>query len=124
MSAIIAPGLIKTGLWTWYETHKTEITQEFCINKDKPEMECHGKCHLEKELEMYSTNVEIKTKQSERPAPQFDFEDITLFQNSLTSQLSNAPCTMPYTYCFGHNERTQRTCTSIDIPPPEIKLAA
>ena len=28
----------------------TDIYESLCINKDKPKMECHGKCHLSDEL--------------------------------------------------------------------------
>lgn len=36
------------------------IAEKLCENKDKPEMECNGKCHLKKELEK-----EDKRKQQE-----------------------------------------------------------
>jgi hypothetical protein len=28
----------------------TELYEQLCINKDKPEMHCHGKCHLSDEM--------------------------------------------------------------------------
>lgn len=28
------------------------ITKKFCINKDKPELQCNGKCHLAKQLQI------------------------------------------------------------------------
>lgn len=28
----------------------TDIYEALCINKDKPELKCHGKCHLSEEL--------------------------------------------------------------------------
>lgn len=28
----------------------TELYEAMCINKDNPEMECHGKCHLSDEM--------------------------------------------------------------------------
>lgn len=124
ISTILAPSLIKTGLWTWYETHKTQITQEFCVNKDKPEMECNGKCHLEKELNEHSNGYEIKTKRSERPAPQFDFEDITLIQSSLSEDMKHIVCLAPFSYCYGYTMNEVDASTPIDIPPPEIELAA
>lgn len=34
-----------------FKLNQQKIEQEFCINKDKPEMQCHGKCHLKKELQ-------------------------------------------------------------------------
>lgn len=33
-----------------YEINKTEITELFCINKDKPELNCNGSCHLMQQL--------------------------------------------------------------------------
>jgi hypothetical protein len=29
----------------------TDIYDALCINQDKPELECHGKCHLSEELD-------------------------------------------------------------------------
>lgn len=33
-----------------YQARKAEITRLFCVNKDKPRMQCNGKCHLRKQL--------------------------------------------------------------------------
>lgn len=30
--------------------NKKEITEKYCINKDKPQMHCCGKCYLKKKL--------------------------------------------------------------------------
>lgn len=38
------------------------IKNELCVNKDKPEMECNGKCHLMKELAHASDSGTEKTK--------------------------------------------------------------
>lgn len=42
---------VKLGMVTWYETNKEVITELFCINKDKPILQCNGKCHLAKQIE-------------------------------------------------------------------------
>ena len=34
-----------------YAVNYNYIVSELCINKDKPEMNCKGKCHLSKQLE-------------------------------------------------------------------------
>jgi hypothetical protein len=31
-----------------YEINKTSIIEQFCINKEKPEMKCEGTCHMKK----------------------------------------------------------------------------
>lgn len=33
-----------------FKLNQQIITNQFCINKDKPELHCNGKCHLTKEL--------------------------------------------------------------------------
>lgn len=38
------------GMVVYYETHLNEIIEKYCINKDKPELQCNGKCHLAKEI--------------------------------------------------------------------------
>ncbi len=31
--------------------NRAEITEKHCVNKDKPELQCAGQCHLKKQLE-------------------------------------------------------------------------
>lgn len=33
-----------------YAINKTLIEQKFCENKEKPQLQCHGKCHLQKQM--------------------------------------------------------------------------
>ncbi|WP_179319546.1 hypothetical protein [Winogradskyella helgolandensis] len=34
-----------------FKLNQKAITEQFCINKNKPELQCNGKCHLSKELQ-------------------------------------------------------------------------
>lgn len=43
-----------------FSIHQDEIAAEHCINKDKPELHCNGKCYLSKELK----NIEPNSKES------------------------------------------------------------
>jgi hypothetical protein len=33
-----------------YQAHKARITELFCVNKAKPQLQCNGRCHLSKKL--------------------------------------------------------------------------
>lgn len=33
-----------------YELRKDFIAEYLCVNKDKPQLQCHGQCHLSKEV--------------------------------------------------------------------------
>jgi len=48
--------LQQTITFTSYFIYKDSITQKFCINKQKPEISCRGKCYLKKELEKQQNN--------------------------------------------------------------------
>lgn len=48
-SLVIRP-LFIGGTIAYYELNIEYITEKFCENKDKPQLQCNGKCHLAKEL--------------------------------------------------------------------------
>ncbi len=50
-------------VWLSYSINIEEITAKFCENKDKPELRCNGKCHINKVL-----NVANPEKQNRKPA--------------------------------------------------------
>lgn len=56
----LLPQFSNTILWVNYELNKKAITEEFCVNKEKPELKCNGKCHLAEQL----------TKSNQTPAEQ------------------------------------------------------
>ncbi|AVR44211.1 hypothetical protein C7S20_02440 [Christiangramia fulva] len=39
---------------TYFKLNQSEIIRNFCVNKNKPELHCNGKCHLMKELSLGS----------------------------------------------------------------------
>ena len=41
-------GIKETVIVSFYEVNKEYITKIYCINKEKPELKCDGKCHMKK----------------------------------------------------------------------------
>lgn len=39
-----------TGFTIWFFVNRTTIAMEHCINKDRPELKCDGKCFLNKKI--------------------------------------------------------------------------
>jgi len=56
--------------------NQKEITEKYCENKDKPEMECCGKCHLEKQLNKIETKEDSK---SNFPLEIFKLKSVEVF---------------------------------------------
>ena len=47
---ILGQSIIKLVLLSDYILNKERITANFCENKNKPKLNCNGKCHLKKKL--------------------------------------------------------------------------
>lgn len=41
---------VKLGIVAWFKINQDYIAKNICINRDKPQMKCNGKCHLKKQL--------------------------------------------------------------------------
>lgn len=63
----------------YYTFNKKYITEFFCINKAKPEMQCHGKCFLKANL------VE---QEDDKQKPIVNFESETIEWHYLTDDLT------------------------------------
>lgn len=47
---LVTPFLIKSSIYFDYFISYDTIVNELCENKDKPEMQCNGKCYMNKQL--------------------------------------------------------------------------
>ncbi|WP_338839102.1 hypothetical protein [Flavobacterium ginsenosidimutans] len=45
-----------------FKLNQNAIEKEFCENKAKPELQCHGKCHLKKELQENEKNSDLELR--------------------------------------------------------------
>ncbi|MFH1319424.1 MAG: hypothetical protein ABII90_02065 [Bacteroidota bacterium] len=96
-----------------YAVNKDYIAKVLCINKDKPQMSCEGKCHLQKQLKKATTeknnpeqNTPPKTKtqevifilKTEKPRCNYKIEEEKKYfsRNSMvSSQFFTKPPTPP-----------------------------
>src|SRR5210317_1535035 len=60
-----------TAVYSIYEFNKSQFIENYCENKDKPELKCNGKCHLSEQM------IDITDNNSE-PIVQF-LPEILLF---------------------------------------------
>lgn len=67
-----------------YKMNEEEIILEFCVNKDKPEMQCDGKCHLAKKMSLepeLNVTVNSKTQKKEMPRNKIRFVEEIYFED-------------------------------------------
>ncbi|MGY4386135.1 hypothetical protein ACVWYN_003185 [Pedobacter sp. UYP24] len=55
-----------------FEVNQKYIASELCINKDKPQMHCNGKCYLMKKLKQ----AQDKEQKQERQSQQSQLPDV------------------------------------------------
>ncbi len=86
------------------------IATVLCINKDKPELQCNGKCHLAKQIKQQeekenngNTPAESKTKTE---VIFIDNHSIEIPTYTLTS--INTDCIDPYTFVFNSSDYINR----------------
>ena len=73
LSAFLMPQFVKIGVFVSFKANQDFIAKVLCINKDKPEMKCNGKCHLAKELN------KTESKDENLPITISNKTEITLF---------------------------------------------
>lgn len=105
----------KSILTFHYFINQAEITELFCVNKEKPKLECNGKCHLAKEL------VKVDVEKSENPfsesALQINFEVHSILPQ-YTVLLNAGLKTIAATYAYTNDETIDQFYT-IASPPPK-----
>ncbi len=55
------------------------ISEELCVNKDKPEMHCNGKCHLKKEIKKVLGDDESKSPNKKTTLPELKLKEYTIY---------------------------------------------
>ena len=48
--------LVNAGVIISWKLNQKYISENLCINRDRPEMECNGKCNLQKKLKNIEAN--------------------------------------------------------------------
>ncbi len=57
-------------VFTGFELNRKYIAAELCVNKNKPELNCNGKCYLMKKLKQAQDKEEKQERQSRKPQVQ------------------------------------------------------
>jgi hypothetical protein len=74
--ALFSQLLLKVVYIGYWKINQTEIIQKFCVNKDKPKMNCKGKCHLAKQLQKIE---EPEQEKSKLPKEFYAFKSLDFF---------------------------------------------
>ena len=76
LSLFMYSQVYNTGTWVNYQLHIEEITEAYCENTDEPDLECHGKCHLKKQI------IQTSPPATEHSSQIFYINEIELYSNA------------------------------------------
>jgi hypothetical protein len=68
--------LLQLGFLTYYSLNVDSIEAQYCVNKDKPEMCCKGKCYISKQINTSSDAQSSNTLNNENSVPDFEVSSI------------------------------------------------
>lgn len=78
--ALLMQTMHQSIVYFGYTINQEIITKKFCENKSKPQLNCHGKCHLKKELQ--------KEEERNKSLPSVkQLSDVMIFSELSTSAL-------------------------------------
>lgn len=64
-----------TTYYLLFKLNQVNITEAFCVNKEKVEMKCHGKCYLKKQVKKNNENKKEEKASRERLEIPFFIEE-------------------------------------------------
>lgn len=106
--------LYNSAVTAWYEMNFKYYSEVLCENKDKPELECNGKCHLHKQLNVQ----ENSENQTEPPTLMPEFQ--------ILADNFEAEIDQPF-LSISSNTRNWHQCLAIQWPslreidhPPQV----
>jgi len=96
-----------------YILNQNYIAEFLCINKDKPELQCNGKCHLVKQIEKQQENEPLSSLRISLENYPIGFVTIHTIEKPLKFTSSNNPCfSYNMLYYFDYFQST--------FQPPEL----
>ncbi len=95
-----------------YFLNQDYIAEFLCINKEKPELECNGKCHLVKELEKQQGNDSSSLRVSLENYP-IGFVNILEIEKQQEH-------TNTITHIFLYNKLYYFSFTNSEFQPPDL----
>ena len=108
----VANSLSITAMSVWYASDTDYFVDNFCVNKEITEKQCHGKCHLSKQ---FSDQESGDKKKISVPVLELEFTQlyaIEIIKCLYITKISHQSFFLEKFY--------QKPFISINIPPPSL----
>lgn len=110
----ILPTFSQWGTIAYYQINKAYITRVLCENRDRPQLNCNGKCYLAKKLKEQQEKQDKQTSDRVQNIPV-----IQLFSSPITSfEFLTAHYAPSQEHNFPYHLASYQAPLSILVPPP------
>lgn len=99
-------------IWLTYEVAQPYVEEMWCVNKDKPEKQCHGKCFLHEQLKEQQEDTPQKV-----PLNVDDALKLTVFYEPIHPG-ATVPLLQVKSLIFNHSELTDQLHSFDIFHPP------
>ncbi len=82
VTAVLLQCSMKVAIVAYYQINKDYIASNLCVNKEKPKMQCNGKCYLSKKIKAQ------EDQEQKLPSVLKGLDEITLFCSHYTISFS------------------------------------
>lgn len=108
--------LYNVNLWVSYLLNQEYIAEVLCINKEKPKLQCNGKCYLRKKLEVTadSENNSIPDRIGQFAVSIVFFQELTIQDDTFEI------VPLAYIPAIAYLEKSYRTWFTLLKPPPKM----
>ncbi|MCL6260238.1 hypothetical protein M3O96_14145 [Aquiflexum sp. TKW24L] len=106
-------GMVYSVIQVDFHMNREEISALFCINQDRPELECNGKCELAKRLD--------QAQDQEKNQQKVAFEGFLLIYSMPVTAFNILPIWKSIDLVFGDLDENQNQLLNIDdfFHPPQ-----
>ncbi len=99
----------------YYQVNRNFIAQNFCVNKDKPKLNCNGHCYLAKQLKKQEEKETKSNSEKLQKLPEINlvFEEVAFFH--FVPQVEDLT-----THTFSYNNLYSKLFNQTILHPPSV----
>ncbi len=99
-----------------YVANYDYIVENFCVNKDKPELKCNGQCYLMKQLAKQSNDDQTNPFEKQKKSESSEIVYLEKFNYSIPTIEDWKPFTL---FAYRYNLSLNDSLSILD-PPPKV----
>ena len=108
---------IPAGIFIHFKVYQDEIEETFCVNIDKPEMNCHGQCHMQKQIAKVTVDTKKDKKNSNRT---IQVEELIGINNSSLATILEIDEVEYILPIDNSSNQYKSKFLKTEVPPPQV----